>query len=67
MPLKPPPILVTTYGCVLCQKWHVKGIDTEYDAHLHRQGKHQGPRERPATPAEIFRLEMERPMNCPPQ
>lgn len=57
--MKPATVLLTEYGCVLCQKWHRKGIDPEYQPHLMRQSKH-GPRSRVATAAETFLLELRR-------
>jgi hypothetical protein len=51
---------VTEYGCAACQAYHVKGLDPLYDEHLHRQARHHGPRERPATAGEAFALEMAR-------
>jgi len=34
------PTPITEYGCVLCQKYHRKGLDSEYEAHLYHQSKH---------------------------
>lgn len=53
------PVEVEEYGCVRCQKYHVKGIDPEYADHLMCQSKH-GPYTRRATPAEVVALEMEK-------
>jgi len=48
------PTPITEYGCCLCQKWHRKGLDAEYDAHIAWQSKH-GTRERaPSGIAEEF-------------
>lgn len=50
--------MVREYGCVLCQQYHVRELEPElYEAHLWHQSKH-GWRDRPATVAEIFALEM---------
>lgn len=52
--------MVREYGCVLCQRYHVREIEPElYDAHLYHQSKH-GWRERPATIGERFAIEMKR-------
>lgn len=52
--------MVREYGCVDCQTYHVREIEPElFGAHLHRQSKH-GLRERPATVAEQFAMEMRR-------
>jgi hypothetical protein len=32
--------VVTGYGCVRCQRWHIKDQDPLYAAHLYHQSKH---------------------------
>lgn len=52
--------MVREYGCTVCQAWHCRETEPAlYEAHLYHQSKH-GWRERPATPGEMFVIEMEK-------
>ena len=48
------PTPITEYGCVLCQKYHRKGLDPEYEAHLYHQSKHGVSERKPNGAAEEF-------------
>lgn len=45
---------IITYGCVLCQKYHRKGFDPEFEEHIYHQSKHGVSRRAPIGAAEIF-------------
>ena len=49
---------VRVYRCVLCQRRHREGLDPEFQPHVLHQSK-DGISERPPTPAEVFRREVE--------
>lgn len=44
---------ITEYGCALCQTYHRKGLDAEYEDHIMLQSK-DGLQERAATPNEVL-------------
>lgn len=48
------PTPITEYGCVLCQRYHRKGLDREYDLHICHQSKHGTSTRAPQGPAETF-------------
>jgi hypothetical protein len=52
------PTPITEYGCVLCQKHHRKGLDSEYESHLYRQDKHGVTTRAPQGKAEEFAAHM---------
>lgn len=53
------PTPITEYGCCACQKYHRRGMDPEYEAHLYRQDKHGVRTRAPIGPAETFVAEMQ--------
>lgn len=50
---------ITCYNCCRCQQTHRRGIDPEYDEHLHRQSKHGVYRRAPLDTGERFAAAMQ--------